>query len=134
MPEPVGTPTSPSSTACSPPSNWTIQYNRSGGFAGFNQSMTLDSGGKLTVQSERPPANEERKISGNQINAITDMLTKACPFEVEPDKGGCADCFFYDLKIDMNDRLYTVKASDVTLTEDMQPLIGTLSQLLQGTE
>jgi hypothetical protein len=134
VPEPVETPTSSLNSACSPPSNWVIQFNRSGGFAGFNESMTLDSDGKMTVQSERPPANEERTISENQINAITELLVKACPFEVEPEKGGCADCFLYDLNIRMDDRTYNIQASDVTMTEEMQPLIGILSQLLQGTE
>ena len=134
MPEPAGTPTSPSSTACSSPSNWTIQYNRSGGFAGFNESMTLDSSGKLTIQSERPPSEEERVISEDQVKAITDLLVQACPFEVEPEKGDCADCFLYDLNIRMDDHTYSVQASDVTLTGDMQSLISTLSQLLQGQE
>lgn len=133
-PEIANTPRSQPSKACDTPSNWTIRFNRSGGFAGFNETMTLDSGGRLTIQSERPPAEEERVISDDQVEAITDLLIRACPFEVEPDKGGCADCFFYDLTIQMDGRSYAVQASDVTLTDDLQPLVGELSQLLQDTE
>ena len=130
-PEPLPTPTSLSSVACGAPSTWTIQYNRSGGFAGFNETLTLDNDGSLKVQSERPSVNVQKTISADQVKAITELLVRACPFEAGPTNGVCADCFFYDLNIQMDDRTYTVQASDVTLTKDLQPLIGTLSQLLQ---
>jgi hypothetical protein len=132
LPEPVGTPTSRSSTACSAPTNWTIQYNRSGGFAGFNQSITLDSSGNLTVKSERPPADMQETISDDQVKAISKLLGQACPFEMDSSKDSCADCFIYDLNIQMDGQTYTVHASDVTLTEELQPLISALDQLLQN--
>ena len=130
----ANTPTNQPSKACDTPSNWTIRFNRSGGFAGFDETMTLDSRGSLEVQSERPPTDERRTISEDQVDSITKLLVQACPFKIEPGKGICADCFVYDLKVQMNDRSYTLQASDVTLTEDLQPLIGELSQLLQGTQ
>ena len=131
LPEPVGTPTSRSSTACSAPTNWTIQYNRSGGFAGFNESMTLDSGGNLTVKSERPPADVQETISDDQVKEISKLLGQACPFETDSSKDSCADCFMYDLNIQMDGQTYTVHASDMTLIEELQPLISALDQLLQ---
>jgi hypothetical protein len=132
-PKPLRTPTSSSSAVCSSPSDWSIQYNRSGGFAGFDETLTLDSDGSLKVQSERPPIDEQKTISADQVQAITELLVQACPFEVGPTNGVCADCFFYDLKIQMDDRTYTVQVSDVTLTKKLQPLIGTLSQFLQDS-
>ena len=134
LPESLATPTSNLQAACSSPTEWKIQYNRSGGFAGFNESMTLDTDGNLTVQSERPPADEQKKISEDQVKAITELLVQACPFEVGSTKGVCADCFIYDLNIQMNGQTYAVQVSDITLTEELQPLISALSQLLQGTE
>ena len=130
-PEPLGTPTKPSSAACGPPSTWTIQYNRSGGFAGFDETLTLDSTGSLTVQSKRPAIDDQKTISVEQVQAITGLLAQACPFEPGPTNGVCADCFFYKLDVEMDGRAYTVQASDVTLTKKLQPLINALSQLLQ---
>jgi hypothetical protein len=130
-PEPLATPTSSSSATCSPPSTWTIQYNRSGGFAGFDETLTLDSAGSLTVQSERPAMEDQKTISADQVQAITELLAQACPFEAGPTNGVCADCFFYKLDVQMDGRTYSVQASDVTLTKKLQPLINTLSQLLQ---
>ena len=133
VPEPLETPADSTSTACSSPSTWKIQYNRSGGFAGFNESLTLDNGGRLKIESERPPTDAERLLSDDQVKAITDLLVQACPFEIPADKGACADCFLYDLNIQMDGQMYSVQATDVTLTEDLNPLVSALSQLLQDT-
>jgi len=112
---------------------WNIQFNRSGGFAGLDESLTLDSGGSLEVQSERPPMDLERTVSQDQVDEITDLLVKACPFVNESTKGTeCADCFVYDLNIQMDGQTYSVKATDVTLTEDLRPLVDALSQLVQS--
>ena len=132
--EPLGTPTNSSNATCNTPSNWTIQYNRSGGFAGFNQSLTLYSDGNLIIQSERPPVDEQRTISEDQVKTITELLVNACPFEVDSGKAVCADCFIYTLTIQMGGQTYVIEASDVTLPDEFQPLISALSQLLQDTE
>ena len=134
-PEPLGTPTSPSKVACSPPAKWSIQFNRSGGFAGLDESLILDSGGSLEVQSERPPKVVEMKVSQDQVDAITDLLVQACPFVIDLTKGNdCADCFVYDLNVQMDGQTYSVQATDVTLTKELNPLIDGLSQLMQNSE
>jgi len=133
MPEPAATPTRSSSSACNSPSSWTIRFNRSGGFAGFNETLTLDNGGNLTIQSERPPVDVQKIISEVQVATFTELLSQTCPFDVALNKGTCADCFIYDLEIEMDGQTYSVQASDVTLSEELQPLVGALSQLLQDT-
>jgi hypothetical protein len=129
--EQLGTPTSPSKADCSPPSDWTIEYNRTGGFGGFDQSLTLQSDGSLTIQSERPPLEAQMKIPEDHVEPITDLLVQACPFEAGPTEGVCADCFIYELNIQMNGQTYAVQASDMTLTEELHPLINALDEFLQ---
>jgi hypothetical protein len=130
--EPLGTPTSPPGAACSPPEKWNVQFNRSGGFAGVDESLTLDSGGRIEVQSERPPVDEKSTISQDQVATISEFLAQACPFEIDAGKDNCADCFVYELNIQMDGQTYSVQASDVTLTEDLHPLVDALSQLTQN--
>ncbi|MBN1450607.1 MAG: hypothetical protein JW963_06290 [Anaerolineales bacterium] len=131
-PEPLGTPGS-SATACNTPADWTIQYSRSGGFAGFKQSLTLHSDGSLTIQSENPPANVQKSISKEQVSEMANLLAQACPFKMQPNDAGCADCFIYNLSVQMNGQTYVMLATDVTLTDKLHPLIDVLSQLLQDT-
>jgi hypothetical protein len=133
QPEPLGTPAASSTAACSQPANWMIQFNRSGGFAGVNQTMTLQSDGSLKIESEKPLANVQKSISKEQVSQITNLLAQACPFEMHPNDLGCADCFIYKLNVQMNGQTYNILATDVTLTDQMYPLINTLNQLLQDT-
>ena len=132
-PELLGTPTGSSATDCNTPANWMIQFNRSGGIAGFNQSLTLQSDGGLVIQSESPPANVQKSISKEQVSEITNLLVQACPFNMQPNDLGCADCFIYKLSVQMNGQTYGMLATDVTLTDEVYPLINMLSQLLQDT-
>lgn len=130
-PSPLGTPVSGLGSACDVPSQWSIQFGRSGGFTGVDESLTLDSGDNLTVQGDRPAVNMRKTISGDQVNTISGLLAGACPFEMKPNDTGCADCFLYKLDVQMDGQSYVMLATDVTLTEDIHPLISALSQLLQ---
>ena len=89
----------------------------------------MDSGGNLTIQSERPAVDLNKTISKDRVSEITDLLVRACPFEMEPNDMGCADCFLYKLDVQMDGQTYVMLATDVTLTDDLHPLISTLSQI-----
>jgi len=130
-PSPLGTPVSTSSSACDATADWTVQFSRSGGIAGFDQSLILQSNGNLTIQSKSPPADVQKSLSTNQLNEITNMLARACPFKMVPNQAGCADCFIYHLDVQMGGQSYVMLATDVTLTEEVRPLIDALGQLLQ---
>jgi len=131
--EPLGTPTQPANAACSPPSDWTIEYHRTGGIGGFDQSLTLQSDGSLTVKSDHPAVDKPMMIPEDHVAPIKNLLAQACPFPTARADSNCADCYNYDLRIEMNGQTYEVQASDTTLPEDMQPLISTLDQFLQLT-
>ena len=134
MPEPLSTPTSHLQSGCSIPTQWVIQFNRSGGFAGFNESLTLDSGGRLTVQIERSATDVRKTLSKDQVAAVTGYLAEACPFEMKPNDAGCADCFLYKLDIQIDGKTYVMLATDVTLSDEVHPLINELSNLLQDVK
>ena len=129
----LGTPIGQGQVGCSIPAQWVIQFNRTGGFAGVDESLTLDSAGKLTVQSKRPARNEQKTISNDRVNAIGEILAQACPFEMKPNDTGCADCYLYKLDIQMDGETYMMLATDVTLAEELHPLVTELNGLLQDT-
>ena len=129
--EALATPTQPADAACSPPSSWTIEYHRSGGIAGFDQSLTLQSDGSLEVQSKKPAVDKQIMIPEDHVEPVQNLLVQACPFETARAEGVCADCYNYELNIEMDGQTYTVQASDMTLTEDLRPLITTLDEFLQ---
>lgn len=127
-PEPLGTPTNPPQADCSVPTDWSIHYRRTGGIAGFNQSLTLNSNGDLKVQSRNPQATETKTVSATQVKTISVLLADSCPFAEDSVKGTCADCFFYELTIQMDGQTYVIGASETALSEEMFSLIFTLDQ------
>jgi hypothetical protein len=129
--EPLGTPADPASADCSLPSNWTIEYHRSGGIGGFSQSLTLRSDGNMTIQSEHPPVDKQLQVPEDHVEPIANLLVEACPFPVGRAVGTCADCFNYELDIQMDEQFFTVQAQDTTLTEDLHPLINALDEFIQ---
>lgn len=128
---PLSTPTGPSKADCSPPSNWTIEYHRTGGIAGFDQSLTLQSDGSLTIKNKQPPMEKQTTIPEDHLKPIADLLVQACPFEVNKTGGNCADCFIYELEIQMDGKSYTVQAQDTNLSEELRSLTSTLDEFLQ---
>ena len=128
--EPLETPANPSSADCSPPSNWTIEYQRSGGIGGFSQSITLQSDGSMTIQSDHPPVDKQLQVPADHVEPIQNLLVEACPFPLGRAEGTCADCFNYELEIQMDEQFYSIQAQDTTLTEDLQPLINALDEFI----
>jgi hypothetical protein len=127
-PEPLGTLTNPPQADCGVPTDWSIHYRRTGGIAGFNQSLTLNSKGDLKVQSQNPQAAETKTVSDTQVKTISSLLADACPFAKDSVKGACADCFFYELTIQMDGQTYVTGASETALTEEMFSLIFALDK------
>lgn len=127
--EPLPTPASQSNAMCGTPTTWTVKFHRTGGFAGLDETLTLDNGGNLTVQSERPPANAEKMLSNTRVKQIATLLAQACPFEPVTAKNNCADCFLYTLDVQMDEQTYTVQATDVAMPKELSPLIDELSAL-----
>jgi hypothetical protein len=128
--EPFGTPTKPSDADCSSPSNWTIEYQRSGGIGGFSQSITLQSDGSMTIQSDHPAVDKQLQVPADHVEPVENLLVEACPFPVGRADGNCADCFNYELEIQMDEQFYSIQAQDTTLTEELHSLVNALDEFI----
>jgi hypothetical protein len=73
----------------------------------------------------------QQALSAREVAQVTDLLVDACPFAPAPGQGVCADCFIYELNVNMDGQDYTVEATDMTLTDDLRALIEPLSEHLQ---
>ena len=107
---------------------WSLEFNRSGGFAGFDETLVLDSSGKLVVDSINPQASFQRSLPSEEIQRIAVRLEAACPFEPVSKSANCADCFMYTMTVHIDGEKYQLRATDVTLTEEQGALVGELQQ------
>ena len=122
-PVPAATPAQASSCMAD---EWSLEFHRTGGFAGFDEALALNSKGDLVVDSANPQTNFERTLSADEVMRITDLLKAACPFEPAPGSDNCADCFGYTLTVDTGGKTYRLEANDVTMTDEQSALTSAL--------
>ncbi len=129
MPSPEATAALPGD--CLKPKKWAIEYQREGGIMGQSQRLMVASDGTIQAQDLNTQDTFTQTLNPAQVLEIENLLVQACPFETGRAAQACPDCFEYSLAIQMDEELFRVKVSDTTIPQDMQPLIQTLSILLQ---
>jgi len=127
-PIPASTPQQSTQASTCMAGEWSLEFHRSGGFAGFDESLTLNSDGKLVVDSNSPQVSFERTIPADEIQRIADQLEAACPFEADSKAGNCADCFGYTLTVKTGKETYRLSGNDTTLTDEQSALVSSLQQ------
>ena len=105
---------------------WSLEFQRSGGFAGFDETLTLNSSGELVVDSTNPQAAFNRSLSTQEVQRIADLLQAACPFEPASKATDCADCFLYAVTVRTEGEKYQFEATDVNLTGEQSALVSEL--------
>jgi hypothetical protein len=119
---PAPLPTAPTSAPAS-----SIEFHRSGGFAGFNDVLLIDAKGHVTI--ERRNGKSEFDLTPEQWaqlqNAFRDAGFASIP-ENSMSKPLAPDEMSYSLTF----QDHTVKTSDTALPEKLRPLITQLTQLL----
>lgn len=117
---------------------WSIDFERSGGFAGVQQSLTITSVGQLVVYENREQIYQAQ-ISSREMEQITTHLKAAYPFETDqvtrqlPDN--CPDCFQYSLEIKLDGQRYAIGLNDDSLPDsEFSPLVDKLVVFLQSSD
>jgi hypothetical protein len=110
---------------------WSLDFTRSGGFAGRTLSLHLLSSGLLTASGQG--AQVRVKVPADKLALIGQLLREACPF---PGSDGaspqnCADCFSYTLQIGMGGQTYFSQVTEGHLG-NLAPLLGALNALLES--
>ncbi len=112
---------------------WTIEFGREGGIMGLTQSLELSSDGSLIAQDLQAQKSFTKTLDPTQLSEIEHQLAQACPFETQKTEQTCADCFFYDLIFRTNGARYQAQVTDLSIPPNLQPLIQTLTGLLDET-
>lgn len=93
-----------------------IQFECSGGLAGIHTSVVLDTS---SISSDEVKQIEELINCSNFFNL---------PSESPPPKRGSADYFNYKITIDIGERRHTIRTNDITMPNEIEPLINFLQE------
>jgi len=110
---------------------WSITFEVSGGLAGMDRTLSLDSEGKAVAADVRKGTEASASLTDEQVARVGALLQTLCPFESTRRKTICADCLSYELVIQWGDQSFRLSATDVTLAEQrLEPLVSELNALL----
>jgi hypothetical protein len=121
----------------SPVAEWTISLAQSGGFAGVNLLVRVDSDGTITAHNGRSGGEVTLPLSKSDLQEVERLLVGLELKSPNGARSACADCFLYDLEISLNGRTTRWQGDDTTLhesgVEDLIWLLGRLrDQALTG--
>lgn len=119
---PAPLPTQPSSASAS-----TIEYRRSGGFAGFNDALTIDAQGHATVT--RRTGKAEFDLTVDERNRLVTVF-RDVGFASIPEDSTRKPLVPDEISYVIMYQNHTVKTSDTAMPDKLQPIIALLNELL----
>lgn len=117
-----------------PSGDWTIKMTQSGGIMGLSRSIEVSSDGNYTVVDERANKTVTGEFTANELLELNELVTTSKYVPATKPDGTCADCFVYDLEIQVNGEKLSIQLNDVSLPNSgLEPLVAYLQGLMETT-
>ena len=102
---------------------------------GLSRSIEISSDGNYTVMDDRTNKTITRKLPANELAKLVEIVSNTEYVTTEkPMPSACADCFIYNLEIQMDGKKFSTQVDDITLPNSgMEPLITYLRDLIQAS-
>jgi len=97
-----------------------IYFERSGGFAGTNDSIVLDT---TSMTPDEVKHVQQLVDNSNFFNL---------PSKSPAPKAGSADYFHYKITVQEDQREHKVQTNDITIPQELEPLINFLQEKVQS--
>jgi hypothetical protein len=111
---------------------WSIEFQRTGGFAGLAQRLGVRSDGQATYEDMRSQRTVSGVIDDADLAELRALIDSSAFFsQATPQEAPCADCFNLSITVTVAGQTHTVEAVDIGLDAALQPLAGRLAALLQ---
>lgn len=94
---------------------WRLTFTMSGGIAGLNRQLVLESRGAATVIDARRDRQVRGQASRDELLEIEGLVASAAAFEMAS-TDLCRDCFTYAIDLRVAGRTVTIRANDITLS------------------
>jgi hypothetical protein len=108
-----------------------VELTVSGGFAGIEHKLEVDSSGAYEAEDLQSGAKVEGTLSAATTAQVEQGLSGICQAQASGRPPACADCFQYSLEVSVGGVTYQAVFNDLSLPESpVAPLVGTLTQIL----
>jgi len=111
---------------------WHLSFHLSGGFAGIDRELQLDSTGKIGATDRRRSLSASSRASASELARVRQLLISWPAPQL--DDGGCRDCLIYEVHLTTGKRSLNARLNDVSLAASgLADLVETLKQVLTRT-
>jgi hypothetical protein len=123
-----------SDVACPVEGPWSIELVVSGGFAGVERKIEVDSSGEVQVEDLQTGEKVESTLPAETLQQIEDDLSGVCHASDAGRPPACADCFSYSLEVSIGGQAYHLVFNDLSLPESpAAALVQDLTRLITET-
>lgn len=110
---------------------WYVRMIQTGGIAGVNRAVEVLSDGSYTIYQQAGGEGIKGNLSEPELAQLEEII-KNLEISIPAIKGGCADCFFYDIEIQSGGRKMVFQLDDISLPDSgAGELVTFLSGLMQ---
>jgi hypothetical protein len=110
---------------------WSLTFTVSGGIAGLNRTLQLESSGAATAIDRQRSLHVRRQIARDDVSEIERFATAAASFDKSGDDV-CRDCLTYAIDLRVSGRSVRIRATDITLSDSKAaPLVRALTRMQQ---
>jgi hypothetical protein len=124
----------PSAVPCLLEGPWEVELTVSGGFAGVERKLEVESSGRYQVEDRQIGEKVEGVLPQEALTQIEADLPAVCLAGDAGRPPACADCFQYSLEVTSAGAVYRVGLNDLSLPDSpAAPLVGDLLHLMSET-
>jgi hypothetical protein len=112
---------------------WHLSFRLSGGFAGFDRELQIESTGELRATDRRRSRATSARVPAGELARIRAAIV-TLPAAPPPDDGLCRDCLTYEIRLTTDKRSLTTRLNDMNVSASgLSDLVDALKNLLTGT-
>jgi hypothetical protein len=131
LPSASPTPVQPTATVAVS-ETWSIEFQRTGGFAGLSQRLDVASNGSATYEDVRSARVVNDTLDAAVLDELRTLVDSSDFFNQAPSQEApCADCFNLSITVTVDGTTHAVDAVDIGLDDALKPLADRLAALLQ---
>lgn len=110
---------------------WELTFERTGGFAGLAQRLTVNSQGEATFEDMDSGRLTEGRLSLEEMTQLRRLLEGSEFFSQDVSQSrACFDCFNYSVTLMQDSQSRLVRANSLGLDPRLEPLVLWLADLL----
>ena len=113
---------------------WQLTFHLSGGFAGFNRTLTISSSGEIAAEDHGRGVNVAGQATAKDLALVNSSVAAIKAASAVRRNNKCRDCLIYEFVLEDDGARFSANVDDTTLPDSgLGDVTAVLSTLLNRT-